>query len=573
MAFQRTLVTAALPYANGHVHIGHLAGAYLPADIYVKYLRLRAEEVLYVCGSDEHGVPITLSALQEKTSPRQVIDFYHPHNEKAFAACRVDFDIYGRTSWPLHVDSTHEFFLKLHRGGHLEKRTIEQFYSEKSRLFLPDRYVLGECPHCGNSAARGDECNRCNRPYEVTDLKNPRCNLPDDESVPVRRQTAHWFLKLDNFREPLKNWLATRQDWRPAVLGTAHNWIETLRPRCITRDTDWGVPIPLDDPEAQAKRIYVWFDAPIGYITNTRQWARQQNAPQLWEKYWKDPQCRLIHFIGKDNVPFHCVIFPAMLLGQGDYLLPDNVPANEFLNLAGAKFSKSELRRAGLINDHDPDYPGCSPYDIGPFARDFGSDRLRFYICAIMPELKDSEFSWKDFQARCNNELANKLGNFVHRCLVFTAKYFQGRVPRQGILQEADHRMLAEIEATKEDLAKFLASFRFRQAVERLIALSQSANVYFDQTEPFRTRKSDLERCATTLHVCCQVTAALCRLSWPILPQAAEKLAAILGLDVGRGTWDRITAVALPEGAPLGRPEVLFPRIESEVLPPEGSGA
>jgi len=558
--FRRTLVTSALPYANGRIHIGHLAGAYLPADIYVRYLRMKGEEVLFVCGSDEHGVPITLRALEEGTTPKAVIDRFHGENEKAFKAAQIDFDIYGRTSWPRHHEFAQDFFKRLMEGGYIEKRTIEQYYSEKMKMFLPDRYVEGTCPKCGYEKARGDQCDNCSATYEVTELLSPHSTIPGDGSTPVLKETVHWFLRLDLFQERLERWIGERSGWRPNVKGGAISWLkEGLRPRCVTRDTEWGVEIPVDDPDARGKRIYVWFDAPIGYITNTAVWAERSGRPEAWREYWQSEECRIVHFIGKDNIQFHAIIFPAMLAGHGDYILPDMVVANEYLNFlragqsAAEKFSKS---RGTVV-------------EVGWFVETFGADRLRYYLTAIAPETSDSEFSWRDFRDRTNGEAADVLGNFIHRTLSFTMKTFGGRVPPPQQAGEREERVAEKILQARADVGRLLESFQFRQAQNALMELAREGNRYFDEQQPWVTRKSDLGACARTINTCLQIAGALSRLMAPFLPGAAERLARMLGMNDHDkpGSWERIGVERLAEGHEISKPEILFPKLEPDQVP------
>lgn len=559
--YTRTLVTSALPYANGHIHLGHIAGAYLPADIYVRYKRLRGEKVLYIGGSDEYGVPITLTALKEGISPREVIDRYHEANKAAFARLGISYDIYGRTSWDLHADTTQQFFTKLHEGGYIHQEDIELWYSEQSDRFLPDRYVRGACPKCGYEDANGDECESCGAQYPPHDLVNPRANIPGDSSTPVLKNSRHWFLDLPKFQASLKEWLDTHPEWRANVKGIAYSWVDDLRTRCITRDTDWGVPIPLDLPEAQGKRIYVWFDAPIGYVTNTRQWGIDvKNDPKAWEAWWKQPDSRLVHFIGKDNIPFHAVIFPAMLQGQGDFVAADNVVGNEYLNIFNRQTGKSEKgskSRGNMIS-------------VKWALDQFDPDVIRYYLCANAPESKDADFDWDDFMQRYNGELCDVVGNFVHRSLTMTVKNFDGHVPHPGALDEEDRAMLEAIPAGLNAVAESLEGFRFRQALERFIDIGRKANVYFDAKAPWTTRKTDMERTATTLYVCCQIVHGLCYAMAPFLPGGAAKLAGILnialpqgGPDGGTDAWIQANQ-DLPAGAPLNVPEVLFPKLDKE---------
>lgn len=561
--FQRTLVTSALPYANGHIHLGHIAGAYLPADVYVRYKRLRGEAVLYVGGSDEYGVPITLTALKEGITPREVIDRYHEANKAAFARLGISYDIYGRTSWDLHADTTQQFFTRLFEGGYIHEEDIELWYSEQSDRFLPDRYVKGTCPKCGYEEANGDECESCGAQYPPQDLVAPRANIPGDSSTPTLKNSRHWFLDLPKFQARLKTWLETHPEWRANVKGIANGWVGDLRTRCITRDTDWGVPIPLDVPEAQGKRIYVWFDAPIGYVSNTRQWGMDAYSDSTaWETWWKDSGTRMLHFIGKDNIPFHAVIFPAMLLGQGDYVMADNVVGNEYLNIFNRQTGKSEKgskSRGNMIS-------------VKWAVEQFDPDILRYYLCANAPESKDADFDWDDFMTRYNGELCDVVGNFVHRCLTMTVKNFDGHIPHPGALDADDLAMLEAIPDGIDAIAEALEGFRFRQALERFIDLGRKANVYFDGKAPWTTRKTDMERTGTTLYVCCQIVHGLCHAMAPFLPGGAKKLADILhitlhegGPEGGEDVWSD-GKVPLPAGAPLKNPEVLFPKLDKDAI-------
>jgi methionyl-tRNA synthetase len=561
LKFARTLVTSALPYANGHIHLGHIAGAYLPADIYVRFKRLRGDKILYVGGSDEHGVPITLTALKEGVSPKEVIDRYHEANAQAFRDLGISYDIYGRTSWPLHAETTQAFFTKLGEGGFIETQEMELWYSEGLQRFLPDRYVKGTCPQCGYTDANGDECENCGAQYSAHDLVEPRANIPGDTSTPVLRQSLHWFLRLQDFTAPLKRWLDSHPEWRTNVKGIAYGWVNDLRSRCITRDTDWGVPIPVEDPVAEGKRIYVWFDAPIGYVTNTRQWGIDAKGdPRAWELWWKDRSTRLIHFIGKDNVPFHAVIFPAMLIGQGDYILADNVVGNEYLNVLNRETGVAEKGSKSKGN----------MISVRWFLEQFPRDTIRYYLCAIMPEAKDAAFDWDEFLNRYNGELCDVVGNFVHRCLTMAYRNFAGKVPAPGALDDEDNALLGSLPGLVEGVAESLEQFRFRQAQERVIDIGRRANVYFDAKQPWVTRKTDLERTATTLYVCCQVVHALCTVMAPFTPDGACKLATVLGVtlpeggpDGGRDGWLAATE-ALEAGSVLQPPEVLFPKLDKD---------
>lgn len=560
--FERTIITGALPYANGHIHLGHIAGAYLPADIYARFKRLCGHPLLYICGSDEYGVPITLTALKEGCSPQEVIDRYHAANDESFARLGISFDIYGRTSWPIHTETTQAFFLNLYQGGHIEKRDMELWYSELSDRFLPDRYVRGICPKCGFEEATGDECENCGAQYSANDLIAPKANIPGDSSTPILKKTVHWFLRLPDFTAELKSWLDSHPEWRANVKGIAYSWVEDLRARCITRDTDWGVPIPLDDPDTAGKRFYVWFDNAIGYVTNTRQYYLDRDEPTGWERWWKDPKSRLIHFIGKDNVPFHAVMFPTYLMGQGDYILADNVVGNEYLNILNRETGKTEKGSKSKGN----------MISVRWFTSRFSTDAIRYYLCSIMPESRDAAFDWDDFYGRYNGELSNVVGNFIHRSLTMTVKNFEARVPEPGPLDDDDRAMLAAIPEQLDAVAEALENFRFRQGLERFVELARKANVYFDGKQPWITRKTDLERTATTLYVCCQVVRALCAAMAPFVPDGAQRLAKVIGISLPEGGPDggvdgwTAGKERLPAGSPLHEPEVLFPKLDKDYI-------
>ena len=561
--YARTLVTSALPYANGHIHLGHIAGAYLPPDIYVRYKRLRGERVLFVGGSDEYGVPITLTALKEGVTPKEVIDRYHAANAEAFASLGISYDIYGRTSWPLHDDTVQAFFNKLYAAGHIEQQEMKLWYSEDIERFLPDRYVKGTCPKCGFHDADGDECEKCGAQYAAEELVDPKANVPGVTSMPVLRNSTHWFLRLQDFADELKTWLDSHPEWRANVRGIAYGWVNELRARCITRDTDWGVPIPLDTPEAKTKRLYVWFDNVIGYVTNTRQWGIDTHGDEdAWLEWWKSEDSRLIHFLGKDNVPFHAVIFPAMLMGQGDYVMADNVVANEYLNVynrATGQSEKGSKSRGNMINVH------WMTARLAP-------DAIRYYLCANAPESKDSSFDWDEFQQRYNGELCDVVGNLAHRCLSMTAKDFDCCVPRPGDFDDEDTAMLAFVQHQVDTIAEALEGFRFRLAIEGFIELGRHANQYFDAKAPWTTRKTDMTRTATTLYVTCQVVRALCTTMAPFMPYGAAKLADILGIgspkggpEGGEDAWNAAKD-PLPAGSPLQKPEVLFPKLDPDTI-------
>jgi methionyl-tRNA synthetase len=557
---ERALVTSALPYANGHVHIGHLAGAYLPADIYVRFLRAWGSDVAFICGSDEHGAPITVAAEKEGVSPKAITDRYHAADDAAFRAARVEFDIYHRTSDPRHHANSRHFFTKLDEHGYISRRETEQLFCENCRRFLPDRYVEGLCPHCGAGGARGDQCEDCGKVIDALKLADPRCKICGEK--PTARKTTHWFLKLDEFAERLSEWLDGHPEWRANVRQAARGWIaEGLRERPITRDLSWGVEVPLE--EAKGKVLYVWFDAPIGYLTFTQVWADSLNQPDRWKDFWRDPGSRIVHFIGKDNIPFHAIIWPAMIMGIDDGTqLPSNVVGNEYLNFGAGKFSKS----AGRV------------IRVSEFAEAFGSNALRYYVTAVMPETSDSEFTWEDFQARYN-ELADCLGNFCHRGLSFAKKWLGGRLPEatdltapdragsSGRRRRPDQALLEEIRLARDEVASELRRFRFRAALNRVMDLARAGNRHFDEREPWKTRKSDLADCARAIAASLAVTRALAALLGPFLPDAAESLIRSLGEAApatGAGSWKKVGEGELPFGAALGEPEVLFPKLRDE---------
>ncbi|MGH7142653.1 MAG: methionine--tRNA ligase [Planctomycetota bacterium] len=558
--FKRVLITAALPYNNGRIHIGHLAGCYIPADIYHRHLLMSGVETLFVCGSDEHGVAITLKAIKEGVSPREIIDRYHPENERAFKKAGMSFDIYGRTSWPEHIPLTQHFFTRLSDCGHIASGETVQYFSEKMQMFLPDRYVEGTCPRCHKDGARGDQCDHCGSTYDVTELLNPRSALPGDNSTPVRKTTRHWSFQLDHFEAPLKAWLATKTDWRPNVLGQAKSWLTpaegaatALRPRQITRDTDWGVKIPVADADAANKRIYVWFDAPIGYITNTKVFFDRQGKPEGWKPWWQDPATRLVQFMGKDNIVFHTIIFPAMLMGQQEnYILPDNVVANEFLNIGGEKGSKSK---------------GTAPPEVEAIVDRFGADRVRYYFTANAPEGKDSEFTWEDFRERTNGELADVLGNFIHRTVTFTHKNFEAKVPVNSGYTELESAAIAGLLRGAAEVRALLDTFRFRQALSRAVEVAREGNRAFDALQPWVTRKQDLARCATSIHCCLQLAAGLTILFEPFVPEGVAKIRRFLNLPDTVHWSDLKDGAILPAGAALDKPVVVFEKLTPEQLP------
>lgn len=541
---QRTLVTTALPYANGPVHIGHLAGVYVPADIYVRYLRLKGEEVIHIGGSDEHGVPITIRAKKEGVSPQDVVDKYHYLIKKSFEEFGISFDIYSRTSSNIHKKTASDFFLELHNKGEFVEKTSEQYYDEEAQMFLADRYIMGECPHCGNQNAYGDQCESCGTSLSPTDLKNPRSTISG--SKPVMRETKHWYLPLDKHEEWLRKWiLEDHKEWKANVYGQCKSWLDMgLQPRAVSRDLDWGVPIPL--PDAKGKVLYVWFDAPIGYISNTK-----ELLPDSWEKWWKQEDTRLIHFIGKDNIVFHCIVFPAMLKAEGSYILPENVPANEFLNLEGDKISTSR-NWAVWLHEYLEDFPGKQ-------------DVLRYVLTANAPETKDNDFTWKDFQARNNNELVAILGNFINRALVLTQKYFDGKVPPIHELTDYDKQTLAEFADVKMAVESSLDTFRFRDALKEAMNLARIGNKYLADTEPWKLAKTDMARVETILNLSLQITANLAIAFEPFLPFSVDKMRNFI--NVKNLSWEQLGSVdILPAGHQLGTAELLFEKIEDDAI-------
>jgi methionyl-tRNA synthetase len=541
--YKRTLITSALPYANGPVHIGHLAGVYVPADIYARYLRLKKEDVLFIGGSDEHGVPITLKAKNEGISPQDVVDKYHNMIKDSFSRFGISFDVYSRTSAKIHHETASEFFRKLYDEGKFIEKTSEQYYDEENKQFLADRYIVGTCPKCGFEKAYGDQCERCGTSLSPTELISPRSMISGN--TPVLKPTKHWYLPLDEYEPWLKTWiLENHKEWKSNVYGQCKSWLDSgLQPRAVTRDLDWGVPVPVE--EAEGKVLYVWFDAPIGYISATRELTPD------WEKYWKDPDCKMVHFIGKDNIVFHCIIFPSMLKAEGTYILPDNVPANEFLNLEGDKISTSR-NWAVWLHEYLEEFPGKE-------------DVLKYVLTANAPETKDNDFTWKDFQTRNNNELVAILGNFVNRALVLTQKYYDGKVPAAGILNEVDQQTLKEIENIRNDVEKSLDSYRFREALKLAMDLARLGNKYLADEEPWKVVKTDPERVKTIMNVALQITANLTILLEPFLPFSMEKLRGFINLD--KFDWDAIGQTALlPAGHQINTPELLFEKIEDEVI-------
>ncbi len=542
--FKRTTVTSALPYANGPVHIGHLAGVYVPSDIYVRYLRLKKEDVLFIGGSDEHGVPITIRAKKEGITPQDVVDRYHTLIKDSFKEFGISFDVYSRTTSETHRRTASDFFRKLYEKGEFVEKTSMQYYDEEAQTFLADRYITGECPHCHAEGAYGDQCEKCGTSLSPTDLINPKSAISG--SAPVMRETKHWYLPLDKHEEWLSKWiLEDHKEWRNNVYGQCKSWLDMgLQPRAVSRDLDWGIPVPVEG--AEGKVLYVWFDAPIGYISNTR-----ELLPDTWEKWWKDPETRLVHFIGKDNIVFHCIVFPAMLKAEGSFILPDNVPSNEFLNLEGDKISTSR-NWAVWLHEYLRDFPGKQ-------------DVLRYVLTANAPETKDNDFTWKDFQARNNNELVAVYGNFVNRALQLTQKYYDGVVPVCGELTDYDRETLNEFKDVKQKVEELLDVFKFRDAQKEAMNLARIGNKYIADCEPWKAVKTDPERVKTIIYISLQLTANLAVAFEPFLPFSSEKLRRMLNMESFE--WTQLGSTdLLKAGHQLAKPELLFEKIEDEVI-------
>ena len=542
--FKRTTVTSALPYANGPVHIGHLAGVYVPADTYVRYLRLKGEDVLFIGGSDEHGVPITLKARNEGVTPQDIVDRYHTLIKKSFEEFGISFDIYSRTTSKVHEQTASEFFKTLYDKGEFIEKVSEQYYDEQAGQFLADRYIVGECPHCHAQGAYGDQCEKCGSSLSPTELINPVSKISGGKLV--LKPTKHWYLPLDKHESWLREWiLQGHKEWKTNVYGQCKSWLDTgLQPRAVSRDLDWGIPVPVEG--AEGKVLYVWFDAPIGYISNTK-----ELLPDDWEKWWKDKDTRLVHFIGKDNIVFHCIVFPAMLKAEGSYILPDNVPANEFLNLEGDKISTSR-NWAVWLHEYLRDFEGKQ-------------DVLRYVLTANAPETKDNDFTWKDFQARNNNELVAIYGNFVNRSMVLTHKYFEGKVPARGDLNEADKNMIAEFERTKQEMENLLDNFKFRDAQKEAMNMARIGNKYLADNEPWKLAKTDMGRVATILNLALQLTANLSVAFAPFLPFSSKKLSDMLAMQPRK--WDSLGNMEmLEEGHLLNKAELLFEKIEDAAI-------
>ena len=543
--FKRTLITTALPYANGPVHIGHLAGVYVPADIYARYLRLCGKDVVMIGGSDEHGVPITIKAKNEGVTPQDIVDRYHNIIKDSFEGLGISFDIYSRTTSAMHKETASEFFRRLYDKGEFVEKTSMQLYDEKANQFLADRYVTGECPHCHNERAYGDQCEACGTSLNATDLINPKSAITGN--TPILKETKHWYLPLDKWESHLSKWiLEGHKEWKTNVYGQCKSWIDMgLQPRAVSRDLDWGVPVPVEG--AEGKVLYVWFDAPIGYISNTK-----ELLPDTWETYWKDPETRIINFIGKDNIVFHCIVFPAMLSAYGDnFQLPDNVPANEFLNLEGDKISTSR-NWAVWLHEYLVDFPGKQ-------------DVLRYVLTANAPETKDNDFTWRDFQARNNNELVAILGNFVNRAIVLTHKYFGGKVPAAGEFQDVDSATIAELNEIKTSLSQNLDTFHFREALKDAMNIARLGNKYLQETEPWKLAKTDMARVETILNVALQICANIAIAFEPFLPFMSKKLVKMLGIE--SLSWGMLGSTSiLANGAEIGAAELLFEKIEDDAI-------
>ena len=547
--FKRTLVTSALPYANGPVHIGHLAGVYVPADIYVRYLRLKGEEVLFVGGSDEHGVPVTIRAKKEGCTPQDVVDRYHKIIKDSFEGFGISFDVYSRTTSDTHHQVASDFFRKLYDNHQFVEMESEQFYDEEARQFLTDRNIVGECPRCHAQGAYGDQCEKCGSTLSPEELINPRNALTGNALV--KRKTSHWYLPLDQYQPWLEKWiLEEHKEWRPNVYGQCKSWLDGgLHPRAVTRDLDWGIPVPVEG--ADGKVLYVWFDAPIGYISNTKELCEAHPEKGNWETWWKDPSTRLIHFIGKDNIVFHCIVFPTMLKAEGSYILPDNVPSNEFLNLEDDKISTSR-NWAVWLNEYLEDFPGKQ-------------DVLRYVLTANAPETKDNNFTWKDFQARNNNELVAIYGNFINRALVLTQKYFEGRVPVRGEWTDYDRQTVEEFVDVKSEVERLLDNFKFRDAQKEAMNLARIGNKYLADTEPWKLAKTDMARVGTILNLSLQLAANLAIAFEPFLPFSSEKLRSMLAMNTF--SWEDLgSTTLLAEGHQLGKAELLFEKIEDAAI-------
>ncbi len=547
---KRYTVTAALPYANGPLHIGHLAGVYVPADIYARYLRLKGKDVAFICGSDEHGVPITLKAKKEGVTPQQIVDRYHEINKTAFEKLGVSFDVYSRTSNKIHHETASEFFEKLYQDNKFIEKEEENYYDSEQKQFLADRYITGTCPHCNYDKAYGDQCESCGTSLSPRELINPVSVISGNK--PELRKTKHWYLPLDQYEGWLTKWILEghKDDWKSNVYGQVKSWVDTgLKPRAVTRDLDWGVKVPVEGAGAEGKVLYVWFDAPIGYISATKEWAEEKNID--WEPYWKDEETQLVHFIGKDNIVFHCIIFPAMLKAEGSYILPDNVPANEFLNLENNKISTSR-NWAVWLHEYLQELPEKQ-------------DALRYVLTANAPEAKDNDFTWKDYQACNNNELLAILGNFVNRSMVLTKKYYEGKMPEAGEWTEEDQQIVEQVKGFPQRIANKIEAYRFREALNEMMALARLGNKYLTDNEPWKLQKSNPERVKTIMNLSLQICANLSTLIEPFIPFTAEKLQRMLNIE--KMDWDNTGRVdIIAAGHQFNKPELLFEKVEDEVV-------
>lgn len=545
--FNRILVTAALPYTNGDLHIGHIAGAYLPPDIYTRYLRLAGYDVIFICGSDEHGTAIEMSAIKEGVSPEVITNRYHTANKKAFEDLGMSFDIYSRTSTEIHKKTAQDFFLNLYNKKLLYQKTEKQLYSEKEQRFLADRFVIGTCPVCGYEEAQGDECENCGSALSPLELINPRSKITGD--TPVIKEATHFYFPLSKYQAELEKWIGTKKNWKPNVINYCKGWFKTgLQDRAITRDLNWGVPVPVAGNEG--KVIYVWFDAPIGYISITKELFELRGNPDGWKQYWQEKETKLVHFIGKDNIIFHAIFFPAMIMAHGDLILPDNVPANEFLNLEGSKQSKSK--------------------GIGILAKDivkkFNPDSVRYAIATNMPENKDTDFYWTDLQSKNNNELGSILGNFINRTFVFAEKYFEGKVPELSSFEPIDKELIDKLKPAIAGIGAQYENFKFKDAITETMNIVRDANKYFNDTEPWKAIKDNRERCATIINICLQLVRTFAVIFDPVLPFTSDKILKMLNTGKENFTWDKAAEFTLEAGHTLGKPEILFTKIEDSEI-------
>jgi len=539
----KLLVTSALPYANGDIHLGHLAGCYLPADIYVRYQRLRSRDIIHICGTDEHGVPVTISAEEKKKTPKEIVDYYYKSIKKAFSDFGIVYDNFSRTTIPQHYKLAQDFFLTINNKGQIFAKEIEQFNCPKCKRFLPDRYIGGRCPRCHADGAKGDQCENCGRWLEPFELIEPRCLICGE--TPQKRKTKHWYFRLSAFQDRLNAWINEKSDWKEHVLAFVKGWLkEGLQDRPITRDMSWGVPVPLE--EAKGKVLYVWFDAPIGYISSTIEWAENRGQPDLWKEYWLNKDTRMIHFIGKDNIVFHALIWPAMLMAYGGYVLPAEIPANQFLNLEGEKLSTSKGHAIWL-----PEY-----------LKEFQADSLRYALTRNAPEIRDTDFTWRDFQAWHNNELADILGNFINRTLIFIDRYYSSSIPAASNLTESDKRILDMLHKAPAHIGARIERFEFKNGLQELMKIAQEANRYFDHEEPWVTRKTNALACERTMNVCMKIVTSLSVLLEPYLPFTAEKIKKMINFIPQ--TWDEIST---PKVAPsITKPEILFQKIDDDII-------